>query len=138
MRSKLSKLRKVSLTIIVVSGITSDVGERSSVRSDGICQRKGKLVIQDYRLKKKELKDTQIEHNRTYFEFLHSQFGQSRKRQWHEILWDFNSFRHNSQSRTVKQALKATWRSTTLVKKAIFTIIVSKLDKVFKFPASSS
>ena len=35
----------VSLTIIVVSGITSDVGERSSVRSDGICQRKGKLVI---------------------------------------------------------------------------------------------
>jgi len=31
MRRKLSKLKNVSLTIIVVSGITSDVGERSSI-----------------------------------------------------------------------------------------------------------
>ena len=42
--------------------------------------------------KKRELKK-QIEQNiTTYFEFLHSQFCQSRKRQWHEILWDLNSF----------------------------------------------
>ena len=46
----------VSLTVRVVSGITSDVGKRSSVRSDGICQRKGKLVIQDCRLRKKRIK----------------------------------------------------------------------------------
>ena len=50
MRRKLT----VSLTIIGVSGITPDVGERSSVRSDGICHGKGKLVIQDYRLRKRE------------------------------------------------------------------------------------
>ena len=91
MRRKLSKLRKVSFTIIVVSGITSDVGERSSVRWDGICQRKGKLVIQDCRLRKRELKKKQIEQNiPTYLKFLHSQLCQSRKRQWHETLWDFN------------------------------------------------
>ena len=125
MRRKLT----VSLTIIVLSGITSDVGERSSVRSDGICQRKGKW---DYtRLsvkKKKELKNTQIERRiSTYFEFLHSQFCQSRKRQWHEILWDFNSFCQH-----LPVALKAAWRSTTLVKKAIFTIHVSKIEQSFQ------
>ena len=38
-----------------------------------------------------------------------------------------------SQSRTVKQALKAPSRSTTLVKKkAIFTINVSKIEKSFQ------
>ena len=46
----------VSLTIIVVSGITSDVGERSSVRSDGICQRKGKLDYTRLSVKKKRIK----------------------------------------------------------------------------------
>ena len=56
---------------------------------------KGKLVIQDCRLRKKKTK-TQIEQNiTTYLEFLHSQFCQSRKRQWHEILWDLNSFRQH-------------------------------------------
>ena len=43
-----------------------------------------------------------------------------------------------SQSRTVKQAFTETVRkSSTLVKKAML-IIVSKSNKVFKFPASSS
>ena len=41
------------------------------------------------------------------------------------------------QSRTVQQALKAAWRSATLVKKAIFTINVLKSNEVIKFPASS-
>ena len=43
-RRKFSKVKNVSLTIIVVEGITSDVGKSPSVGSDGICQRKEKLV----------------------------------------------------------------------------------------------
>ena len=44
-RRKFSKKDKnVSLTIIVVAGITSDVGKSPSVGSDGICKRKEKLV----------------------------------------------------------------------------------------------
>ena len=52
-RRKLSKLRKVSLTIIVVSGITSDVSERSSVCSDGICKRKREIGYTRLSVKKK-------------------------------------------------------------------------------------
>ena len=43
-RRKFSKLKNVSLTIIVVAGITSDVAKSPSVGSDGICKSKEKLV----------------------------------------------------------------------------------------------
>ena len=42
-----------------------------------------------------------------------------------------------SQSRTVKEVFKTVRKSSTLVKKGML-IIVSKSNKVFKFPASSS
>ena len=45
---------------------------------------------------------------------------------------------NGAENSAVKQALRAAWKSSTLVKKVIFTIIVSKIERVFKFPASSS
>ena len=47
-------------------------------------------------VKKKRIKKKQIEQNiLTYFDFLQSQFCQSRKRQRHVILWDLNDFRQH-------------------------------------------
>ena len=46
----------VLLTVSLVSGITSDVNKRSSVCSDGICQRKGKLDYTRLLVKKKRIK----------------------------------------------------------------------------------
>ena len=48
---------------------------------------KGNWFIQDCRLRKKELKNTQIEQNiSTYFEFLHSQFCQPRISHCHLLI----------------------------------------------------
>ena len=58
MRRKLSKLKNVSLTIIVASGITSDVSERSPVCSDGICKRKRETGYTRLSVKKKENENT--------------------------------------------------------------------------------
>ena len=123
----------VSLTIIVVSGTTSDVGKTSSIRSDGICQRKEKLVYTRLSVKKKR----EWKHRSSII----LQLTSSSCTVSSVNLANANGMKFSgistvsvniSQSRTVKQALKAAWRSITLVKKAIFTINVSKSNKVFQ------
>ena len=122
----------------MVLGITSDVGERSSVWSDGICARKGKLVIQDCWLRNNK----KITNLSKTFQLTSSSCTVSSVNGANANGMKFSGISTASvnifQLRTVQQALKAAWRSTTLVKKAIFTINVSKSKEVIKFPVSSS
>ena len=123
----------------MVSGITSDVGERSSVWSDGICQRKGKFGYTRLSIKKQNKKITNLSKT---FQLTSSSSTVSSVNGANANGMKFSGISTASvnifQSRTVKQALKAAWRSTTLVTKAIFAINVLKWYKVFKFPVSSS
>ena len=122
----------------MVLGITSDVGERSSVWSDGICARKGKLVIQDCWLRNNK----KITNLSKTFQLTSSSCTVSSVNGANANGMKFSGISTASvnifQLRTVQQALKAAWRSTTLVTKAIFTINVSKWNEVFKFPVSPS
>ena len=123
----------VSLTIIVASGITSDVGKRSSVCADGICQRKGKFGYTRLSIKKQNKKITNLSKT---FQLTSSSSTVSSVNGANANGMKFSGIStasvNISQSPTVKQALEAAWTSTMLVKKAIFTINISKIEQSFQ------